>query len=198
MDVKPLYQIFAKCFYYPDRELVTFLLTEDPLPFIASGELTADEDVLHVKKWLSGFARAHDLLESLRVEYTKLFVTSYPTVPAPPYKSYYFERELYGHAAGELSDIYRENGFRVSTGMKEPPDHLAVLAEFLHRVSGTVPPVLERTFIEQHLLSWLDAFLARVGQHATVPFYPFVTSAFFHFLQQRVTHLNALITGVKS
>ncbi|MEZ0343185.1 MAG: molecular chaperone TorD family protein [Caldimicrobium sp.] len=69
-------------------------------------------------------------LEKLKEEYTKLFISSFPTLPCPPYESYYREGLLLGETSQEVLEYYQRAGYQF-TREGESPDHIAVELEFL-------------------------------------------------------------------
>jgi len=178
-----LYKLFSKCFYYPDRELVNIISNGEVFAFLHGLQGIEKAKLNHLAVWIEDFKTEDELLEKLQVEYTRLFVTAFPEVIAPPYKSYYLENELYGKASGEITEVYHENEFKISSEIKEPADHLALELEFLYRISESGKPgSLEIEFIRKHILSWLEKFSVRVDEHASLPFYPFLVEKLNLFL----------------
>lgn len=51
-------------------------------------------------------------LQELQEEYTNLFISSFPTLPCPPYESYYREGLLLGETSQEVLDYYEKTGFQ--------------------------------------------------------------------------------------
>ena len=98
-----IYKTFSKLFYYPDKKLANLLYDEVITEFFES--IHNDTNRFEkFKSWLSLFENKEHLLESLQVEYTRLFISNFPSLPAPPYKSFYFDRELFGPSAVNVVD----------------------------------------------------------------------------------------------
>ena len=94
----------------------------------------------------------------LETEYTSLFVNSYPTLPCPPYESYYREGRLYGDSTDEVRNIYRQKGLEFSH--VEAPDHISVELEFL-ALTG------DMNFFER-MKEWIFEFTQRVKSQQSV------------------------------
>jgi nitrate reductase assembly molybdenum cofactor insertion protein NarJ len=90
--------------------------------------------------------------------YTALFINSYPTLPCPPYESYYKEGRLYGDSTEEVRRIYRQNGLEFSH--VEAPDHISAELEFL-ALTG------DREFFER-MKGWIFDFTAKVKSQKTI------------------------------
>ncbi|AAB91059.1 MULTISPECIES: molecular chaperone TorD family protein [Archaeoglobus] len=69
-------------------------------------------------------------IEALQVEYTSLFISSHPSVPCPPYQSYFEEGSVYGKASLRAAELYSKYGLNY-VYESEPPDHISVELEFL-------------------------------------------------------------------
>lgn len=68
-------------------------------------------------------------LQELQEEYTNLFISSFPTLPCPPYEAYYREGLLLGETSQEVLGYYEKTGFQFFKE-GEAPDHIAVELEF--------------------------------------------------------------------
>lgn len=98
-------------------------------------------------------------LEELQTEYTRLFVTDFPTLTCPPYESYYREGSLYGSASIEVEDIYRGHGLEYSFE-GEPPDHISVELEYL-ALTG------DEQFVNR-MKEWVFEFTGRVRKNSGI------------------------------
>ncbi len=107
-------KMFSLIFSYPEKEKID-------LAAKIAGKLGFNE----IEKIL----RETDLQE-LEVEYTSLFVSAHPSIPCPPYQSYFEEGKVYGKASVEAERRYRERGLDY-VYESEPSDHIAVELEFL-------------------------------------------------------------------
>jgi len=95
----------------------------------------------------------------LQVEYTGLFVNSYPTLLCPPYESYYREGTVYGCTVNQVMAIYRQHGLAYMF-QGEPPDHISVELDFLAETGD--PAFLSR------MREWVPQFAEAVKENSTV------------------------------
>lgn len=187
---KTAYKTFAKLFYYPDGELIKLLHQGVITNFISSLRLIS-ADTLY--DWIQTYDSKDKLLEVLQVEYTQLFITNFPAVPAPIYKSFYKERELIGKSTEEIIDIYNAHDFNVSENMTEPADHLAIELEFIYRLIEEGVSIKEQMdFINKNILDWIEEFANNVNEHALLPFYGFLIEVLTELLK-----LDVLQNGTK-
>ena len=111
-------------------------------------------------------------LEDLKVEYTRLFITSPYYTPAPPYASVYLssDRRLKGEGYDQALAFYREAGYEpVEEG--ELADHVAYELAFMALLLEENRKDLLRVFLEDHFLKWYPRFLSALKQVEPHPFY---------------------------
>lgn len=134
------------------------------------------------------FLHTSDLIEEER-EYTRLFVSSYPTLPCPLYESVYMGKR------GELADpnvlrdldsILSALNLEVNTDHYTLPDSLPVELELSHILLGLeeVNPVeaqpLIRVMLVEHLAAWLPSISECIASHSSNPYYKLVSRALHH------------------
>ncbi|RLI25816.1 MAG: hypothetical protein DRO52_03490 [Candidatus Hecatellales archaeon] len=145
----------------------------------------------------------------LKVEYTRLFVTAYPTVPCPPYESVYRSRERLTMRESTLQvlSFYRRFGLSLSEGFKEPPDHLAAELEFMHFLTGKEAEAWKRRqnrevvevlraeveFASKHLAPWLPALQACVEEKGEIDFYKIVIRLSRGFVEADLDFASTLL-----
>lgn len=104
-------------------------------------------------------------LGALQTEYVRLFVNSMPTVPCPPYASFYLEGALMGRAKVEVEWLYGGYGFEPSL----PGDHIAVELEFAALLESMAADnsaaAQDLVRLLDHLRRWAPEFLDRVEAH---------------------------------
>ncbi len=90
-----------------------------------------------------------------------------------------------GQALADLLGFYQAFGFKPSEQVKELPDHIAVELEFMGLLllkeayalqegwqeEGAICVDAERTFLTDHLGSWVFSFCERVEETTSAPFY---------------------------
>jgi len=139
------WEVFSYLFEFPDGDTLCQLaeVADDPL---------LDEELRScVRKIVATDPGV------LRSEYTGLFVSGFPSVPCPPYESFYCEGCLYGAATSELAEYYRSAGYEY-INQARPADHLAVQLEFVAITGDTA--VLER------LRKWVPQFAEVVAERS--------------------------------
>ena len=103
-------------------------------------------------------------LEDLEVEYTRLFINSYPSLPCPPYESVYRTEEglvMDEKVISSLMEIYELAGLRIDRSKVDLPEHAAAELELLsylieRSLSGdTVMKSAAKRLIDEHLSLWL-------------------------------------------
>jgi len=197
-DIRKIsFKTFAKLCYYPDNEMVNLLFNHVITQFLTALDLK-NNNVHQLTAWLKTFHSNDQLLETLQVEYTHLFITSFPSIHAPMYKSYYYENEILGMSTEKVMDIYDKFNFHVSDEMAEPPDNLAIMLEFVYRLSE-----LENTyedqifFVKNEILSWIEQLEEKINETAEIPFYPFLINTIIHYLKNDVTQYEIKLAGAK-
>ncbi len=185
-----VYKSFAKLFSYPDEELIT--LVSSGVVFELFEVLNISEyDSLKTDKWIKAFENKEQLLEDLQVEYTRLFINTFPTLPAPMYKSFYEDKELLGSSIGSLIDTYEKYGFEVSEDENELPDNLSLLLEFVYRLNQEGYSKDEQNiFVEKYILSWTNELEQKILENAEIDFYKFLIISLNSFLKEDVNQIK--------
>lgn len=125
-------------------------------------------------------AERFDTRTAEQLAYTRLFIGSMH-MEAPPYASYYLEREhtLFGQAAVEVTAIYRQFGIELDSKEIEPADHLRFLLAFLSLLAKRWEETGEEAFAEayadfcgDYVLTWIGECKKLVDHYAEEPYYP--------------------------
>ncbi|MCL6583379.1 MAG: molecular chaperone TorD family protein [bacterium] len=217
-----VYADITRCFYYPEEELLTLLDSgemERHLPLYRLSGIEPSEHFERIRQWRQKHTKEEAWLE-LKKEYTALFITARPKVPAPPYGSLYLESEgmVWGDTTREAVKLYMEAGLKVSEGFKDIPDHFAAEAEFVWYLiweelkargmsagegkstldmerASKMSSIRER-FLLNHLTKWAPLFLDKViSSGSKSVFYrefSYVTKAFLHSEAERLTCKSSL------
>ncbi len=165
------YKLLSECYYFPDEGLLQML---DGL----------DKSRRSLYSEIAKNIPAKDAIETLKIDYSKLFLGPYRLL-APPYGSVYLEntRMVMGDSTMDVRCIYREEGLNVS--LKEAPDHIAIELEFMYYlISKEVEAVLNsdsvnttnylkrrKDFLETHLGIWVSDFSNSIEINAETSFY---------------------------
>jgi len=142
-------------------------------------------------------------IDSLTVDYSKLFVGPYELL-APPYGSVYLEDKsrVMGESTVDVGKRYSEEGLNIS--LKEAPDHIAIELEFMYflifkevesiRISdfGTAAVYREKqkAFLENHLGMWVSDFVHWVETNAQTTFYRILGSITKSFMRTELENLS--------
>jgi TorA maturation chaperone TorD len=165
------YKLLSECYYPPDEQLVQMLNGLKKSRGRSCSEIIGN---------IPGLIDT----DSLRIDYSKLFMGPYGLL-APPYGSIYLEdsTRLMTDSTMDVRDRYREEGLDID--LKEAPDHIAIELEFMYFLvfreveairdsdSGNVAVYLEKqkVFLENHLGKWVTIFTDRVEANAQTYFY---------------------------
>ena len=185
-----VYKSFAKLFSYPDEELITLVSSGVVLELFEILNIP-EYNSLKIDKWIKSFDNEEQLLEDLQVEYTRLFINTFPTLPAPMYKSFYEDKELLGSSIGSLIDTYEKYGFEISEDENELPDNLSLLLEFVYRLNQEGYSKDEQNiFVEKYVLSWTHELEQKILENAEIDFYKFLIISLNSFLKEDVNQIK--------
>lgn len=165
------YKLLAECFQTPDEELIT--LIED---------IEREEDLRLAVQSITD--EVPEDIESLRVEYAKLFVGPFEVL-APPYGSVYLDNSerVMTESTMDVMDRYREVG--LDTDIDEPADHVAAELEFMYVLVVREIEAISKSnhddaveylrrqqdFLNRHLGRWIADFTDEVTDYAETDFY---------------------------
>ena len=123
-------------------------------------------------KLLVACQKEDGLLETLQIEYTRLFINAVPHIIAAPYASVYEKssQELQGKLTEKTRLFYREQGFDI-VNTTEPADHIRFELEFLAALAKSNKTEAEEQFLRQLFRPWFSQFKARVVEGANHPYY---------------------------
>lgn len=150
----------------------------------------AREEVLYLLDWAEnqGIEGAGQLgddllndiidLEALQIDYTALFINSYPAVKAQPYAGWYLGNEMYfGPASETLQNLYLRYGVWLEENVRLPADHIIVELEFvaamLEQYLSTGNQEYQQALnqMANHLEKWVYKFLINIKQGAQTNYY---------------------------
>ncbi|MHC4159215.1 MAG: TorD/DmsD family molecular chaperone [Planctomycetota bacterium] len=163
------YKLLSECYYLPDDELTQKIIRA------AKADKLFVELACHVPPAVE--------LESLKVDFTKLFVGPFKLL-APPYGSVYLEdNKVLGDSTIDVRSCYE--GESLDVVIKDAPDHIAMELEFMHylvtkQIKATGKTNLQiiqsclqkqQSFLQTHLARWLPEFAENVRKNAQTEFY---------------------------
>ena len=164
------YRLLAQCYYLPDEELIEALKQSEEL----AGWRRGDSE----NTWTVGD------IDSLKVDYTRLFMGPYRLL-APPYGSIYLEknRKVMGDSTMDAKQRYQEAGLKLT--LKEAPDHVAIELEFMYYlIYREIEAIIndnqsdialylkkQKDFLQNHLGKWVSRFTDNISANAETVFY---------------------------
>jgi TorA maturation chaperone TorD len=161
------YLFLARTMHYPENDF----LNDD---FLDAYEHLLEKLELHEERERMSSCRADDdnLLQTLQVEYTRLFINAVPHVIASPYASVYqkSDHDLQGKLTEKTRDFYREQGYDIAD-TAEPADHIRFELEFLAALVSKGKIKEEQQFLQQLFHPWFPLFRDRVLEGSQHPFY---------------------------
>jgi len=165
---------------------------------------------------LNGFIAAAQAVPDLEretrlgAEYTRLFGgLSQDVAPPPPFESVWREDRLVGEATLEVLDAYQQAGFADIDATPGPQDHLAVELKFMsllalreqeawlagNETSVDTRLIQQRDFLDQHALTWIPQWAARIRKNSHEPFYRYLADLISAYLAMDRQHLQDLLTN---
>lgn len=175
-----LYALLARAFASePDGTLLGVVMDEHTGDECA---LLDDEDGAGRRLWrMLADEAAADEDDRLRSEYTRLFLGP-EKLPAPPWESVYVNGEplLFQESTLVVRETYRRSGYASAGYPREADDHVAIELDFMVALAVKTCEAMDRdaleaqrSFLEKHLLVWIESFAERLGSCDTVSgFYP--------------------------
>ncbi|MHC4148943.1 MAG: TorD/DmsD family molecular chaperone [Planctomycetota bacterium] len=176
------YKFLSECYYLPDENLLEKV-----------GD-AAGSNSFFVE--LACLVPGVTELDSLRVDFTRLFVGPFKLL-APPYGSVYLEdNRILGDSTVDVRSFYEGEGLEVV--IKDAPDHIAMELEFMHylvtkQIEATGKANLQilesflqkqQSFLQTHLTRWLPRFVQKVQENAQTEFYRKLTQLTGMFVQK--------------
>ncbi len=146
-----------------------------------------------------------EIVESLAIEYTRLFVG--PGKHVAPFGSVHLGQEtgsLWGEEAVEVGRFLSQHGLAPADDLRLPPDHVCVELEVMRTLATREADAWwaddhdeavtcrrhQRTFLQAHLGRWFPAFAAKVRDWAKLPVYAQITTLAEDFLKQDLIDLR--------
>ncbi len=176
------YKFLSDCYYLPDEGLMQKVVD------------ISQTDSCFVK--LSSCVPPLAELESLKIDFSRLFVGPYKLL-APPYGSVYLEDgKLIGDSTMDVREWYEKEGLDIV--IKDAPDHITMELEFMYflitkqieAIKDSNPQDVQSylqkqsSFLQVHLARWLPGFAENVQQNAQAKFYVQLSAETNNFVQK--------------
>jgi TorA maturation chaperone TorD len=176
------YKLLSECYYLPDEELLQKIVDA-----AQSNGFFAE---------LASYIPEGSELESLKVDFTRLFVGPFKLLAAPYGSVYLEDNRILGNSTIDVRSFYENEGLEVV--IKDAPDHIAMELEFMHylvtkqiEAAGKANLQImqsclqkQQSFLQTHLTRWLPRFVANVQENAQTEFYKKLTQLTGIFVQK--------------
>ena len=162
-----VYGFLALTMRYPNSSF----LTEDFLD-VFENLLTSLDMVSEQEDILACRQQSGNLVDTLQVEYTRLFINGIPHIIAPPYGSFYLDGDhsLQGKSTRRARDFYRQYGYDISD-TAEPADHIRFELEFVAALARDNELEAEEQFLKTIFRPWFTSFYKRVLDDKGHPYF---------------------------
>jgi putative dimethyl sulfoxide reductase chaperone len=188
------YYHLARLFELPDAFLVEERVLDKLHVALAAVNDEAAEHAAHLAR-----SFGDEGLERVRRDHIKLFVGPEGLL-APPYGSIYLDpqHEIMGPSTLDAARLYGAAGLQKAPSLKEPPDHIRVELDFMHRaIERTLEAVraeawdeagglidVQIAFLQNHLARWVTPFAKVLRTGAGTGFYRHAAGALEAFVRQ--------------
>jgi TorA maturation chaperone TorD len=181
-----IYNRLSLCYVYPDEKVYASIAAGEWIREVREtlrllDGRNFDEYLRAIEQAIAGAKDGEQL--AMIWEYTRLFINAFPHVIAPPYGSFYLEKEglVSAKATSEVLHFYHEAGFTLKEDLRDLPDHITHELEFMGilaseegQAMGNEKIKLEEiqmNFLSRFILPWVPAFCNTVVEHSPYPFY---------------------------
>ncbi len=187
------FQLLSECYILPDTGLPAIL--DNLEGRLANVSEPAAKCVSRMRKEIENDQN----FKALKVDFARLFVGPYKLLAAP-YGSVYLDagRTIMGDSTLDVKSRYREAGLDTAKNFKEAPDHIVAELEFMYYLilkeveafsSSDIETAIDfiqkqRSFLEDHLMSWVPEFAGNIIEHAETLFYQNLAKATETFLKE--------------
>jgi TorA maturation chaperone TorD len=176
------YKLLSECYYLPDNALIQKVADVAQTDLFFAGLETCIPSDLE--------------LESLKIDYTRLFVGPFKLL-APPYGSVYLEdNRVMGASTLDVRSCYESEGMDIV--IKEAPDHIAVELEFMYYLAVKQIEAIKEDnlqnirsnqdkqyyFLATHLAMWVSELTENIEKNAQTEFYRKLASLTAIFVQK--------------
>ncbi len=162
-----IYSFLALTMRYPDPTFCNSHFFDTLESLLAS--LDWQDELTALRQWRT---QSIDLIDDLRTEYTRLFISASPRTTVPPYASVYLDGDgsLNGKTTEKTRDFYRERGYDLACDT-EPADHISFELDFLAALAGEAKHEDEELFLQTLFRPWFELFLEKSIKEARHPFF---------------------------
>jgi TorA maturation chaperone TorD len=180
--IATLYRFCAQSMQYPDKGWLTSHYLDSLYGLLDVLQATPEKEAIQ-----TAIGNDSDPIESLQIEYTRLFINGVPHVIAPPYGSVYLDKSLQGLHTEKTLRFYADHGYRLKDGA-DLPDHITYQLEFLSLLAQQNDQAAETEFLQTIFLPWFGKFYSRVKQDSRHPFYSVIVQLIDYLTKEEDEH----------
>lgn len=120
--------------------------------------------------------------EAMQIDYTRLFINSFPQAKAQPFAGWYLgDTGLFGEQELAMRSFYAACGVYMDEEMTVPADHIMVELEFAALLLDSYEKTRDEKLylalhelIDDHMSRWIPPFTNEIGLYAESDFYRIV------------------------
>ncbi len=180
-----IFSLLSLLLQYPSDDTIKALIKANREKLIENllKPLVKSDDLLeHLIEEIKEMNKEDKIL-NLRKEYTRLFISSFPKVPCPPYESIYVsqERIVMTDEVEDILNLINRWGLKLSDNFKDLPEHVAVELELASFLSKELTELTDKESMEiaekdyitllNHLRRWIPKFEECVKRESREEFY---------------------------
>jgi DMSO reductase family type II enzyme chaperone len=159
-----------------------------------------DDSLRAIEQAISGAKEGEQL--AMAREYTRIFINASPHIVAPPYGSFYPQKEglVPTKTISEVLLFYHEAGYSLKEEQHDPPDHVTREMEFMaflaseeSQASGNEKIKLEEiqmNFLSRFILPWVPTFCDKIAENSRHPFYHHLATLTKEFINFEKNYLG--------
>jgi TorA maturation chaperone TorD len=194
-----IYNMLSLCYVYPDEKVYASIAEGEWIRGLREAlhlldEKNFDDYLRGIEQAISGMEEGEQL--AMAREHTRLFINAFPHVIAPPYGSFYLEKEglVSAETTSEVLHFYHDGGFTLKEDLHDLLDHIAHELEFMGILAGEESQAsgnekikleeIQMNFLSRFILPWVPTFCQKVAEHSRYPFYHYLgnlTEEFINF-----------------
>jgi TorA maturation chaperone TorD len=169
------------------------------------------EGFAHIKRYLA--KAGADPRTDMACDYARVFLSAgvYDGLTAEPYESVFTSDEhiLMQDSRDDVVAVYRAQGIDIDRELHMPEDHLGLELEFMAIMADRTADCFENrdddasgllaiqsSFIDRHILNWIDALAEKVDAFAKLPFYPAIMQIIKGYVSSDRENLQAIAADV--
>lgn len=175
-----VYAFLALTMRYPDASFITEDFLDVFENLLVSFNMAAEQEEIRACR-----QQGSNFVDTLQIEYTRLFINAVPHIVAPPYGSFYLDGDytLQGKSSRKTRDFYRQYGYDISD-TSEPADHIRLELEFLAALTREGELEAEEQFLKTIFRPWFSRFQKRVLDEKGHPYYMVSTKLIDFFTKE--------------